>query len=65
MTPVGVPGIGVASDDIGGVGEGLEGLAKPFPEGGVGSCRVLLVPSVDGDEGDLVVWVKGGADVDC
>ena len=63
MTPVWVFGVGVTSNDVRGVGKGLEGLVEPLLEDGVGGCRVLFVSSVDRDDSCLMVWVERGADV--
>ena len=63
MAPVGVSGVCVSSDDIGGVGKGVEGFAEPLFEDVIGGGGVLLVSPVDGDQGRLVVGVKGGADI--
>ena len=64
MAPVGVSGVGVSADDVGGVGEGVKGFAEPLFVDVVGGGWVLFVSPVDGDQGCFMVGVEGGADVD-
>ena len=63
MSPVGMSGVCVSSDDVGGVGKRVKSFAEPFFEDVVGGRGVLFVSPVDRYQGRLVVGVKGRADI--
>ena len=63
MAPVGVSGVGISPDDVRRNRQRSGGFCGAIFLDVVGGRGIIFASPVNGDQGRLVVGVKGGADV--